>query len=191
MAIDDKLQYFYDSTISTIQTVGEEELDQMHANLKKEYDKYKATMERESDLQERLHMTETRREMMKELSYEKLAVRRRQARKEGAIKEALFDEVGKKLDEFRKTPAYVDLLVCMIRKIRTFAGEDEVKVYICPSDSHLESTIERELQYAVYVSSVPFNGGVQAEIPARNIFINNSFSSRMRDAKEAYIPRTE
>jgi len=191
MAIDEKLQYFYDSTISTIQTAGEEELEQMRENLKNEYEKYRANIERESDLQERLHMMDTRREMMKELSYEKLTVRRRQARKEGAIKDALFEEVGEMLDEFRKTPAYTELLVRMIRKIRTFAGNDEVKVYICPSDAHLESTIERELQYAVYVSAVPFNGGVQAEIPSRNIFINNSFSSRMREAKEAFIPKTE
>ena len=191
MAIDDKLQYFYDSTISTIQTVGEEELDHMNASLKKEYNRFRTALEREADLQQRLHMTETKRELMKELSQEKLALRRRQARKEGAIKEALFEEVGQMLDEFRATPAYLELLVRMSKKIRTFAGEDEVKIYICPSDGHLESALERELQFAVYVSSVPFNGGIQAEIPSRNIFINNSFSSRMRDAKEDYVPRME
>ena len=45
------------------------------------------------------------------------------------------EEVGELLDEFRKTPAYTELLIQMIRKIRIFAGSEEVKVYTIGRDA--------------------------------------------------------
>ena len=74
-----------------------------------------------------------------------------------------------------------------ICKILEFAGEDEVVIYLCAGDAHLKDSLEKACGHELIVSDTHFNGGVQAEIPSRNIFINDSFSSIMMEKKRAYV----
>jgi len=165
---------------------GERDIESMRSRLEGELEKFRKTRQEESEVQERLHTDETKREMLKELSGEKLRLRRELSRKEAAIKDRLFEEVGELLDEYRGTDAYPATLLDMIKGILEFAGDDPVNIYLCPSDAHLKDRLEAESGVELTVSSVSFNGGIQAEIPSRNIFINDSFSSRVGEKKAAY-----
>lgn len=186
MDTEEKLKYFYDSTMTALKGKGERDLEAMKSILEDELNSYKKNCEQDIAVQERLHTDEAKRELLKELSGEKLKVRREMSRKEELIKDRLFEEVGELLDEYRKTPAYTDTLLDIIRKIRDFAGDDEVTIWLCPSDAHLQEELEKRAGISLPVSEVPFNGGIQAEIPSRNIFINDSFSSYMAEEKSAY-----
>ena len=187
MATEEKLKYFYDSTMVALKGKNEKELAAMKEKLEADFEKFKKTYDEEVQIQERLHADEAKRELLKELAGEKLKVRRKQSEKEDNIKDRLFTEVGEMLDAFRAGEEYFDYLRKNIMDILEFAGGDDVTIYLCPSDAAFEEKLEAACNVNLTVSDVPFNGGIQAEIPSRNIFINDSFSSRMAEEKRAYI----
>ena len=185
MDTEAKLQYFYDSTISALNAKNQREVEVMKETLDGELERFKATHDQEITTQERLQKDAVRRELSKSLAGEKLAVRRELSRKEAEIKDRLFEEVGEVLDRHRATPEYKETLKSMIMWILDFAGDDQVIIYLCSSDAAYKEVLEKECGVPLIVSDVHFNGGIQAEIPSRNIFINDSFSSRMEEEKAA------
>ena len=187
MAAKEKLQYIYDSTISAIRTHGEEELAEIKARLDESLEKYRKDAQAESEMQERIHRDNIKREVQKQLASQKIALRRERAEREGQITEKLFEEVTEILNEYRHTPEYKQLLVDLVDKTKEFADDDEVIVYICRDDEDIKDELEEKCGISLVVSDVPFRGGIQAEIPSRNIFINNSFSSRVAEAERSYI----
>ncbi|MBE6016170.1 MAG: hypothetical protein E7233_00990 [Lachnospiraceae bacterium] len=187
MAAEDKLKYFYDSAMNALKQKNEGEIETMRENLERDLENYKKEHGKEIDLQERLHRVEIKRELQKTLASEKLKVRRKLSEKEADLIEKLFDEVGEKLDAFRATPAYKDTLKDCINKIIEFADGEETIIYLCASDAALKDELEKECGVTLQISDMHFNGGVQADIPSRNIFINDSYSSIMGEKKRTYV----
>ena len=186
MATQDKLNYFYNSTMTALKEMNDKDLDNMKAKLAQELEGYKKTHAKEMRNQELQHEDEIKRELLKELASEKLRLRREQSRREAAVRDKLFEEVAAVLEETRKTSEYPKVLTEMIKSVKEFAGDDECIIYMCPDDAALKEEIEAAAGCSVQISEVPFSGGIQAEIPSRNIFINDSFSSKMAEEKEAY-----
>lgn len=187
MAAEEKLKYIYDSTISAIRTHGEDEQAQIRARLDESLADYEKTVRAEAEMQERIHRDNVKREMQKELASLKLSLRRQQAEKESRITEQLFEEVTAILGRFRETPEYEQLLVDLVLKAKEFAQDEEIVIYLSRDDADKKEIIEQRSGVPLELSEVPFRGGIQAKIPSRNIFINNSFSSRVEDAKRNYI----
>lgn len=189
MAVEDKLEYFYTSTMSALKKKNDMELAELREHLICDMDEYKKNIQADSLIEERLHKDEARREQMKAISLEKLAVRRVKSEKEAEIKNRLFEEVAQVLEEYRKTPEYTDTLCEMILSAKAFAGNDDIDIFICKTDEALAETLRKRTGLQLNISDIPFSGGMQAAIPKRNIFINNSFSSLIEEEKEAYIVR--
>ena len=187
MATQDKLNYFYNSTMTALKEMNDKDLDSMKDKLAQELEEYKKTHAKEMRNQELQHEDEIKRELLKELASEKLRLRREQSRKEAAIRDKLFEEVAAVLEQIRRTDEYPKILAEMIESVKNFAGEDEYIIYLCPEDADMKEKLEANTGCPLQISSVPFSGGIQAEIPSRNIFINDSFSSKMAEEKEAYI----
>ena len=61
------------------------------------------------------------------------------------LRERLFAEVEQKLLEFKKTPAYRDMLFRQVKEALDFAAGDEMTVYLDPSDTHLANAITEEI----------------------------------------------
>ncbi len=184
-----KLQYFYDSTISSIKEQSERDQEKLRKKLEEELEEYKNEISKDIEVQERLHKDEMTREVHRELSSVKLDLRRDESRAEGIIKEKLFEEVKSILREFRKTEEYKELLVHMIKKAQDFAGDEEIVIFICADDAAIKEDVEAAAGVALKISDVPFKGGIHAGIPAKNIFIKNSFHSQVERMKEEYIVR--
>lgn len=189
MVTEDKLKYFYDSTISALKKKNDEELAVLKEQLDEEMKSYKSEIDAHSLIEERLHRDSIRREGLKDLARQKMALRKIMSEKEEEIRSAIFDEAAEIIEAHRHSPEYADTLLNYISFAKKFAQGDEMKVYICPSDIALKETLEERSGIELRVSDVPFNGGIQAELPGKNIFINYSFSSRIEEEKQAYIVR--
>ena len=187
MATEDKLNYFYGSVMTALKEKNEGEVGSMREKLEKDLEDYKKEHSKEVDLQERLHRDEIKRDLQKKFAAEKLKVRRELSEKEAVIVGKLFEEVGEKLDRFRSTPEYKEALKDCIRKILEFADGEDTVIYLCASDAALREELEAECGTELVVSDAHFNGGIQAEIPSRNIFINDSYSSIMLEKKRTYV----
>ena len=108
------------------------------------------------------------------------------SRRQSELKEKLFVEVKDRLARFFETREYHQMLVKQLREAREFAGGEEVLLYIDPSDAQYQYSIEAEVGAPVTVSTYSFLGGTRAVLPARNILIDNSFESKLEEAKESF-----
>lgn len=59
-------------------------------------------------------------------------------------------------------------------------------LYVDPSDAERVTSLTVEVGAPVTVSSYSFTGGSRAVIPGRNILIDNSFETKLAEAKEDF-----
>ena len=70
-----------------------------------------------------------------------------------------------------------------IQEACDFAGEDALVVYLDPADQELAA----RFGFAPVVSKEAFMGGMRAVIRSKNILIDNSFATLLREAKEEFV----
>jgi vacuolar-type H+-ATPase subunit E/Vma4 len=90
------------------------------------------------------------------------------------------------LTDFIKTPGYDDLLCTQIKNAANFAHGDMITVYINPSDENKIKTLEEKTGVSLTVSDRDFIGGTRAVIPSRSILIDNSFLTKLEEAKSSF-----
>lgn len=86
-----------------------------------------------------------------------------------------------------KTEAYDDFLIKCIRKAVAFAGNDELTIYINPTDEKRRSDLEGATRVHLTISAEDFRGGVRAVIRSRNILIDNSFSTQLKEQYDKFV----
>lgn len=136
----------------------------------------------ESRLQRQKSKAETehvRREVNKALSSEQITLKRNWSLKQNELKETLFAEVKNRVQQFTATPEYQDYLCRRIREAKDFAEDDEILIFLSSNDKELLDSLTARTGCPLQVSSENFLGGIRAEIPAKNILIDNSFSANL------------
>lgn len=103
------------------------------------------------------------------------------------MKDKIFEEADALIDEFMKTEAYDDFLIKCIRKAVAFAGNDELTIYINPTDEKKRSDLEGATSVHLTISTEDFRGGVRAVIRSRNILIDNSFSTQLKEQYDKFV----
>lgn len=121
------------------------------------------------------------------LSRKKLELKRSLIEKQAALTEELFAEVRALLEEYKRTPAYQELLIRQIRAILDYAGDGQVTIYIDPADAPRLQALTDAVHTPLAVSSRSFLGGTQALLTNRHIFIDNSFAARLEEEKAAFV----
>ena len=74
-----------------------------------------------------------------------------------------------------------------IRKAKQFAANDPVVIYINPSDEKKRVELEKETGMDLTVSAEDFIGGVRAVIRSRNILMDHSFKTQLRDEYDKFL----
>ena len=103
------------------------------------------------------------------------------------IKQQLFHDVEERLAQFRSTPEYLEYLSQRIQEALDFAGEDAFVVYLDPADQNRIPELAARFGFAPVVSREAFMGGMRAVIRSKNILIDNSFATLLREAKEEFV----
>ena len=116
-----------------------------------------------------------------------LEIKRRQGKVQQELKDKIFDEANSLVQDYMKTEDYNDFLVRCIRQAVRFAGEDPVIIYINPSDEKKRSDLEDATRVHLTVSAEDFIGGVRAVIRSRNILIDNSFKTQLRNEYDKFM----
>ncbi len=187
MTTEEKLQHFYDASIESAQQEAQSLIEEHKNSLEKMFQEHKEA--REQEISQRI-LAESRilkREINKTVSAKQLEYRRILSSKTEEIKNSLFQEVKEKLIAFKSTPEYLDFLCRHIEKSLLFAGEDEMIIYIDPSDEHLLPLLKERFGFAPLLSRDSWIGGMRAVIRSKNILIDNSFETLLKDAKENFL----
>jgi vacuolar-type H+-ATPase subunit E/Vma4 len=186
MTIDEKLQHFYDASVEEAKSEASRMIDEHQDHLAKMFEEHKKTGRENADATLKAEAENARREINKALSSEQLSLKRDISRKQEALKETLFAEVKDRLLQFRSTPEYTEYLCGKIQEARSFAGEDELQVWLSPEDTDLMEDVSAKTGFPLQIQKDSFLGGIRAIIPAKNILIDNSFLGNYQAVRKEF-----
>lgn len=186
MNIDDKLEYFMDVSIQTAGMQHKEIVNQYKAKLDRIFEDHKKESLRKAALAQKVAIDSIQRAAHKDFSHEQVTIRRKFSVELDKLKDELFNEVMMLLEEYKKTPAYYDLLLKQIIDAKNFAKDEAITIYIDPADSQYADQLSLESNMKLTISSYSFMGGTRSVIPSKNILINNSFETKLTEAREHF-----
>lgn len=161
-------------------------LDDYMTSLEKTFEEHQTASKHQADMQVEMETEKLEREMNKKLSIGQLDLRRELSRRQEELKDKLFVEVRDMLANFMETSEYQKLLETMVKDAKEFAGEEKMVVYMDPSDEDKVRRIALHCNATIKVSDTSFLGGIRAVIPDKHILIDNSFDTRLKEARHEF-----
>lgn len=187
MTTEEKLKHFEESSMEKAREQSMQMISDHKAALEKIFREHKTAKERQAALQIKTETDSLRRANNMALSKEQLQIKREITKKHTELKEKLFIEVQTKLEEFMDTPAYDQLLIKQIHEIKKVAGKEHCIIYIDPADSSKQLSLDAATNTQVVISEYSFMGGTRAVLSDRHILIDNSFATKLEEAKSAFV----
>lgn len=162
-------------------------LDEYERALEQTFEEHKSDASRRADMQLRQETEKIEREINKKLSIEQIGIKRTLGQKQEELKDKLFVELKDMLANFLESQEYVNLLEKQIKAAAEFAGSDPIIIYIDPADEDKARRLALHHGSAqIRVSEYSFSGGCRAVIPNRHILIDNSFQTKLEEARENF-----
>ena len=186
MTTEEKLQHFLEFCMEDARSRSAKMLDEYTAALEEAFTEHQQNAIRRAEQQGELEKKQIERETNKKLSLEQINIRREFGKKQDELKEKLFQELLDRLTEYRKTPEYKALLNNQARKALELADKDFITIYIDPQDEEKLKDLSIPQSAELLVSEYSFMGGIRAVIPARHILIDNSFQTKLSEAKRDF-----
>lgn len=186
MTTEEKLQRFHDAAVREAQEDAGRLLEEHKKELENLLREHKKEKDQEIALTLKTETDQASREMNKALSTQLLDIKREGNKRHDQYKDKLFGEVMALLEEFKATDAYEDYLKQKIQEALDFAREDAVSIYLSKEDSERLARISEEMGVELQIAERSFLGGVQAEIPEKNILIDSSFLEAYNNEKENF-----
>lgn len=179
MTIDEKLQHFYEVSLEEAKEDAAHAIQEHKHHLAEKLEEHKQAGRQNAEAEIKAETEHVRREVNKALSAEQITLKRDWSRKQEELKEALFSEVKTKIQQFITTAEYDEYLCRRITEAVKFAEDDEIQIFLSSGDREKVNELAQKTGVPLQVSTVDFLGGIRAEIPQKNILIDNSFSANM------------
>lgn len=187
MTTEEKLQHFLDTCMEDARTRSSRMLDEYMDALEKTFAEHQADAQRRTKMQLRQESEKIEREINKKLSIEQIGIKRTLGQKQEELKDKLFVELKDMLDNYLDSPGYPKLLERQVQKAVEFAGDAPIIIYLDPCDGDKVNRLALHYGKAqIKISEYSFGGGCRAVIPSRHILIDNSFQTKLSEAKENF-----
>lgn len=186
MTTEEKLQHFLDVTVENANVKSVKTLEEYEKGLETVLESHKEDALRKQALQIKLSEENLRKEKNTEVSKQQIEIKKELGRKQEELRSLLFGEVEEKLKAYMSTEEYDKYLVEHIKEAKAFAGEEEIQIYIDPADKEKLAALESATGTKISVSEYGFHGGMRAVIRSKNILIDQSFETRLREAKNEF-----
>lgn len=187
MKVEEKLKHFTTVTIESVQSKCDAEFKEYKSELDEKFERHKKEALRLAALEEKNLKENIERKASKEYTMEQLHIRRKINHKQDEIREKIFSDVEMRLKTFRETEEYKSYLVRQIKKAVSFAGNEDIYIYIDEADEYMKEVLEKECKVTLFISDYCLKGGIRAELPGRNILIDNTFATRFEEEKEKFL----
>ena len=185
MTTEEKLQHFLDTCMEDARVRSGRMLDEYMTALEKTFEEHKADTRRREKLQLSQETEKIEREINKQLG--QIEIRRTLGMKQEELKDKLFVELRDMLANYLETQDYQKLLERQVKQAVEFAGNDQMIIYLDPVDEDKLNRLALHNGNAeLRISEYSFTGGTRAVIPARHILIDNSFQTKLEEAREKF-----
>ena len=167
MTTEEKLQHFLDTCMEDARVRSGQMLDEYMTALEKTFEEHKADTRRREKLQLLQETEKIEREINKQLAVGQIEIRRTLGMKQEELKDKLFVELRDMLANYLETQDY--------------------QKYLDPVDEDKLNRLALHNGNAeLRISEYSFTGGTRAVIPARHILIDNSFQTKLEEAREKF-----
>lgn len=186
MTTEEKLQHFLSFCMEDSRARSQKMLDDYMDALEKTLDEHKKEAVHRADMQLQIEKDRIKRDINKQLAVEELKIRRELSQKHEELKDMLFVELRNELAAFMETNEYQLLLERQVKHAKELAGEEELLIYIDPVDADKIPRLSMHNSVTIKPSEYSFGGGTRAVIPSKNILIDNSFDTKVEEAKHHF-----
>ena len=186
MELSKKLNIFYTSAIEVANKQSRDVMQEFAISMERLKEEFQKNKKLEMDSRFRVEEGKLKREMNRRVSVAVTDQKRRLNLHQQEKKEALFAVVEWKLQEFQKTAEYDQYLISKIRMAHNFAREESVVIYLNPTDANKKVYLEQETGCELTVSERNFGGGIRAVVRSKNVLIDESFQTKLKQEREAY-----
>ena len=187
MTIEEKLKHFTTVTIENVHGKCEASLNEYKADLDERFEKHKAEAIRDSKLREKTLRDGIERKASKEYTMEQFHLKRKINRKQNELKAKIREEIVNALAEYRKKPEYKELLARQIKSAKAFARGEEINIFVGEDDAAFCDELNKQCGVTLNVYEQSFMGGIRAEIPKKNILIDNTFETKLEESVEKFM----
>lgn len=179
MTIDEKLQHFYEVSLEEAREDAAQAIQEHKRLLSEKLEEHRQLSRQNAEAEVKAETEHVRREVNKALSAEQITLKRDWSKKQEELKEALFGEVSTKIRDFMSTSEYETYLCRKIKEAQDFAENDEIHIFLSSTDRERLDALIQKTGISLQVSEEDFIGGIRAEIPHKNILIDNSFAANL------------
>ena len=179
MTIDEKLQHFYEVSLEEAREDAAQAIQEHKKLLSEKLEEHRQLSRQNAEAEVKAETEHVRREVNKALSAEQITLKRDWSKKQEELKEALFGEVSTKIRDFMSTSEYETYLCRKIKEAQDFAENDEIHIFLSRTDRERLDALIQKTGISLQVSEEDFIGGIRAEIPHKNILIDNSFAANL------------
>ena len=187
MTLEEKITHLQSSSMEQARAEGNAIIDSHRERLEKELADHKKESMHQCKLRIMEEKTKAKLALNQARAKFQLEQRRRRGKVQQELKDKIFDEAKQLVAEYMKTEAYDEFLVKCIRQAEKYAGDELVTIYINGSDEAKREELEELTGVSLTVSEEDFIGGVRAVISSRNILIDHSFRTQIRDEYEKFL----
>lgn len=187
MTLEEKIAHLQSTSMEQARAEGNAIIDAHHEALQKVFEDHKAEALHQAEIRVKAETTNARLSLNQAAAKSQLEIKRRHGKIQQELKDKIFEEAKQLTDDYMKTDEYNDFLIRCIRHAADFAGSDPVIIYINPSDASRISALEQATGASLTVSAEDFMGGVRAVIRSRNILIDNSFKTQLRNEYDKFM----
>ena len=186
MTIDEKLQHFYEVSLEEAREDAAQAIQKHKKLLSEKLEEHRQLSRQNAEAEVKAETEHVRREVNKALSAEQIPLKRDWSKKQEELKEALFGEVSTKIRDFMSTSEYETYLCRKIKEAQDFAENDEIHIFLSSTDRERLDALIQKTGISLQVSGEDFIGGIRAEIPHKNILIDNSFAANLDSMRKEF-----
>lgn len=187
MTLEEKIEHLQAASMEEARAEGNAIIDNYRTALEKVLEDHKEEAILQSQTRIKGEMVNARQQLNQATAKAQLELKRKQGKIQQTLKDKIFEETMTLVSDYMKTEAYEDFLVRCIRRAVDFADGEQMTIYINPSDEQKQSALEEASGAQVTVSAEDFIGGVRAVIRGRNILIDNSFKTQLRNEYDRFL----
>lgn len=186
MTLEEKLNHFMDISVQEATVEMDASLKEYQAALDAQFEERKAMILSQEEKDLAVEVEAVKRKGNQKLAHEHLLNKRALSQKDTELRDKLFKEVAQLVEEYKKTPEYVEVIKKQIMDAKAFAKNDDIIIYLDPADEAKKQDLEKETKCTLTMSEYSFGGGMRAVIPARKILIDNSLDSKIAEVRNEF-----
>lgn len=187
MTLEEKIAHLQASSMEEARAEGNAIIDNYRDSLEEVLKDHKEEALRQAETRIKAEKVNARQQLNQAEAQAQLELKRKTGKVQAELKDKIFKETLELVHHFMETEDYQDYLIRAVRKAVSFAPGEEITIYINPSDESRLPALEKATGTQLTISTEDFIGGMRAVIRGRNILIDNSFKTQLRNEYDQFL----